>query len=118
MEDLQRARALLSESYLGFQLQEKELEISPSHINALAGICFVAKSPDVTATVYAFEDWPDEDDIIAILQKNIANDEAIYTASGINGTLLFFGVTRLDGPHGGRAEDRLDEMLSAFSGSE
>lgn len=118
MDDLQRARALLSEKRLGFQLQEKEPEISPSNINALGGICFVAESPDVVATVYAFEDWADEDDIIPILQKNIANDAAIYTASGINGTLLFFGVTRLDSSYGGRAEDRLDEMLSAFSGSE
>lgn len=118
MDDLQRARLLLSEKRLGFKLQESEPDILPSQINALDGIKFVADSPDVTAVVYTFEDWPEEEDIVKVLEKEVPSDDAIYTTSGINGTLLFWGMTRLDGPLGGRAEDRLDEMLSAFSGSE
>ena len=117
-EDLKRARALLSEKRLGFAIQETEPNPSPDTVGAIAGITFLAEQPDVQATVYIFEEWPDDDDIDPLLAPYIPDDDAVYSRTASNGTLFFFAKTRLDSPYGRRAEDRLDEMLSAFSGSE
>ena len=117
-QDLKRARNLLSEKRLNFAVEEAEPDPAPATIGALDGIAFVASNPDVRATVYIFEDWPDEDEILAQLERNMPQNDAIYTASATNGNLFFYGSTRLDTPHGGRAEDRLDKMMSKFAGDE
>lgn len=117
-QDMKRARALLSEKRLGFAVKEIEPDPLPNIIGAIGGIAFLAEEPDVRANVYVFEDWPDEDELSPLLEPYIPDDSAVYSRTASNGTLLFFAITRLDTPHGGYAEDRLDEMLSAFSGSE
>jgi hypothetical protein len=117
-QDLKRARSLLSEKRLNFAVQEAEADPAPETIGALGGIAFVASNPDVRATVYVFADWCDEDEVLPLLERHIPKDKAVYTASATNGNLFFFGSTRLDTPHGGRAEDRLDKMMSKFAGDE
>lgn len=117
-QEIKRARALLSEKRLKFSVIETDPDPSPDVVGAIAGIAFLAEEPDVRANVYVFEDWPDEDDIEPLLKPYIPDDSAVYSRIMTNGTLLFFAITRLDTPHGDYAEDRLDKMLSAFSGSE
>lgn len=113
-----RARLLLSQKRTGVELQEVSADPSADTVDALAAIGFQTSNGEIHANVYIYEEWGEGEDYIDQLEAQFPTSDSLYTNSGINGTLMFFGIGKLDGEIGEEAEDMLDEMLSAFSGNE
>ena len=116
-ESLERARFLLRPERARVELTEIPPLKPAEDIGALAGIGFEAKDPDVTASVYVFENWNQHAAAVDKLRADVPS-EGTRILHGTNGPLLFFGYTRIDGPDRIKARYRLADLLSAFSGDE
>jgi hypothetical protein len=115
--ELNRCRTLLSRKRTRVALEETPPEQDPASLGAFGGLGFVARQPDVQASVYVFEDWGQHAAVIQQL-KNKFPAHGVSLQYGTNGGLLFFGHTRTDGPEGVEAEFRLADLVTAFSGNE
>jgi len=113
-----RIRKLLSQKRTGLDLQDVPANPTADAVGALAALGLQTDDGEVRANVYIYEDWGDGEAYIEQLEAQFPSSEAQYTNAGINGVLLFFGIAKMDGVLGRKAEDMLDEMLSAFSGNE
>jgi len=116
-KELQRAHHLLGPERVRMELKETEPIKPPGDIGALAGFGLSAGDPDVTASVYVFESWGGGKDAVEKLKAQVP-DEGMHVLHAINGRLLFFGYTRIDGPDGTEAKFRLSGLVSAFAGDE
>lgn len=114
-QELQRARVLLSQA--NEPLQEVDPELPPENIGALGGIGFEVKNPDVKLSIYVFEYQNQHADAVEKLMAQVPQ-EGTRILHGSNGSLLFFGHTRTDGPDGIDAKFRLGGLASAFAGQE
>jgi hypothetical protein len=112
------SRALLSPERAGLALTEVPPERDPASLGAVGGIGFNVDEPEITASVYFFEDARGHGEAVRRLTGDLAQAEGFYTLHGSNGGLLFFGRARLDGPHGKRVRYRLAGMAAAFAGDE
>ncbi len=115
---LDRCRALLDPERTLVTLTETAPERDPASLGALGGIGFEAKDPDVIASVYFFEEVNRHDQAVEQLMRDMPKDESLYVRYCSNGTMLFFGHTRIDGPKGKEARYRLADIISAFAGDE
>lgn len=114
---LKRVRGLLSPDRAG-ALSETTPERDPASLGALGGTGFEAKDPDVRVSVYIFQDSDPHFDVAERLTSELPPAEGRYALPSTNGPALFFGHTRIAGPKGSEAEDRLDRIASAFAGDE
>jgi hypothetical protein len=114
-QELQRARILLSTAKE--PLQEVAPEIPPESIGALAGMGFEVKDPDVRLSIYVFQYQNQHAAAVEKLRANVSQ-EGTRILHASNGSLLFFGHTRIDGSNGIDAKFRLGGLVGAFAGEE
>lgn len=123
MKDLiekERARLdqLMDESRTRVTLRVVPARPAAAELGALDGVGYEADNPAVHAVVYIFERSGPQADAVAKLRAGAPGDGDVRVLHGINGRMLFFGYTRIDGDDGHLAKYRLNDMISAFSGDE
>ncbi len=117
-DELKRARSLLKPERVKTDLANIAADPLPETIGALAGLGFEASNPDVSFSVYVFEDWDGSNAGIEKLKSMQESGANIYSRTIMNGTLVFHGMVRTDGADGSKKQMRLAKFVSAFAGNE
>lgn len=117
-DELKRARALLKPERVKTDLAEIAPDPAPETIGALSGLGFEASDPDVSFSVYVFEDWEGSNAGVETLKSMQEAGANIYSRNIMNGTLVFHGMVHTDGADGTKKQMRLAKFVSAFAGKE